>query len=58
MEKYDRIWLVKRWWGNWEFTISDALGDYAGNLQRRDWHAMEGVVIVLYENAASQGVGA
>ncbi len=46
---YQRIWLVKRWWGNWDFTAEDAVGPrYAKQLRFIEEKDVGGVVVTLY----------
>lgn len=55
---YRRIWLVKRWWANWDFTIADAVGArYAERLRLREEVDLGGVVVMLYEAAGGVEVG-
>ncbi len=47
---YQRMWLVKRWWGNWDFTAEDAVGSkYAKQLRFIEEKDLGGVVVTLYE---------
>lgn len=54
LRPYRRIWLVKRWWGNWDFSIGAAIGQGAAErLRRVDVQAFPGVAIELYEAAVT-----
>lgn len=50
VSNYQRMWLVKRWWGNWDFTAEDAVGQrYAKQLRFIEEKDLGGVVVTLYE---------
>lgn len=58
LEPYERIWVVKRWWGNWDFSLDDALGDRAAAVfERADVRDVGGVVVELYVHT-ERGPGA
>ncbi len=47
---YQRMWLVKRWWGNWDFTAENAVGSrYAKQLRFIEEKDLGGVVVTLYD---------
>ncbi|MDP8905787.1 MAG: hypothetical protein M3N29_10885 [Chloroflexota bacterium] len=51
-----RLWLVKRWWGNWKFDLEDALGTAARCFNLRDEQDVGGVVVALFERSPACSV--
>ena len=46
----ERVWLIKRWWGNWAFGLADAVGESeAENWRLVTTQEVPGVVVSLFE---------